>query len=120
MALAFLAHFIGDMGEVHTAQGGVKGLAAAEKTLADLIICAVVMPDIDGLMVCRYLRSNVLTRSIPVVCISASVDEEDEIAALRAGAADFIKKPISPLLTRTRINSQIELCQKSEVLLDIV
>ncbi len=119
MALALIAHLIGDMAQVDTAQGGVKGLAAAERTLPDMILCDVKMPDIDGLMVCRHLQANVLTRNIPVVCISASIDEEEEIAALRAGAVDFIKKPISPLLARARIKTQIELCQKSDMLLDM-
>lgn len=119
ISLALIAHLIDDMAHVDTAQGGVKGLAAAERTLPDMILCDVKMPDIDGLMVCRHLQSNVLTKNIPVLCISASIDEEEEIAALRAGAVDFIKKPISPLLARARIKTQIDLCQKSEMLLDM-
>ncbi len=119
LALALIAHLIDDMGQVETAQGGIKGLAAAERGLPDIILCDVRMPDIDGLMVCRHLQANVLTRNIPVVCISASINEEEEIVALRAGAVDFIKKPISPLLARARIKIQIELCQKSAMLLDM-
>lgn len=119
VSLALIAHLLGDMAQVETAQGGVKGLAAAERALPDMILCDVKMPDIDGLMVCKHLQANVLTKNIPVICISASIDEEEEIAALRAGAVDFIKKPISPLLVRARIKTQIELCQKSDLLLDM-
>lgn len=99
-ALELLAHILGDMAEIETALGGALGLAAAARILPDLILCDVVMPDVDGLTVCRHLKADLTTRSIPLLCISASVNEAEEIAALDAGAVDFIKKPISPLLAR--------------------
>lgn len=117
--LGLLAHLLSDMGEVETAMGGVIGLAAAARIIPDLILCDVVMPDMDGLMVCRHLKSDITTKSIPLLCISASINEAEELAALEAGAADFIKKPISPLLVRARVKTQIELIRKSEMLLDL-
>lgn len=117
--LELLAHLLSDMGEVETAVGGVMGLAAAARSIPDLILCDVVMPDVDGLTVCRHLKSHITTKSIPVLCISASINEAEELAALGAGAVDFIKKPISPLLVRARVKTQIELARKSEMLLDL-
>lgn len=117
--LALLAHLLGDLATIDIAHGGLTGLSMAAKLLPDLIICDVDMPDVSGLMICRHLQGDILTKSIPVICISASMNEDEEIAALRAGAVDFIKKPLSPLIVRARISTQIQLCQKSEMLLDM-
>lgn len=117
--LALLAHLLADLATIEIAQGGLAGLSMAAKLLPDLIICDVDMPDVSGLTICRHMRGDILTKSIPVICMSASTNEEEEIAALRAGAVDFIKKPLSPMIVRARISTQIELCQKSEMLLEM-
>jgi diguanylate cyclase (GGDEF)-like protein len=115
-----LAQLLGDLAELDTAKGGVAGLAATAGILPDLIVCDAAMPDIDGVSFCRHLQSDILTRHIPVLlCVASSLGDDGELDALRAGAVDVIKKPISPLLVRARVSIQIEMCRNSERLLDL-
>ncbi|WBS00105.1 diguanylate cyclase [Pseudoduganella sp. SL102] len=118
-ALEHLAKLLGDLAEVHTALGGIQGLAETARILPDLIVCDIDMPDIDGLLFCRHLQADVFTKNIPILCVSSSMDEGEELAALTAGAVDVIRKPMSPMLVRARVRIQIELCEKSEMLLDM-
>jgi diguanylate cyclase (GGDEF)-like protein len=118
-ALALLAVTLGDLGEVELARGGVAGLAATARLLPDLILCSTAMADLDGLSFCRHLRADILTKNIPILCISSSTDESEELAALAAGAVDVIRKPVSPLLARARVRIQLDLCVKAEQLLDM-
>jgi diguanylate cyclase (GGDEF)-like protein len=117
--LELIARLLGDLAEVETARGGVQGLAETVRILPDLILCDLNMSDLDGLTFCRHLRADILTRNIPVLCLSDSNGEAEELAALAAGAVDVIDKPVSPLLVRARVKIQIELCVKSELLLDL-
>lgn len=118
-ALEKLATVLGDLAEVDTALGGIEGLAETARILPDLILCDVEMPDLDGLMFCRHLQADALTKNIPVLSVSSSEGEAAELAALAAGAVDIIRKPISPMLARARVKIQIDLCEKSETLLDL-
>lgn len=117
--LEAFAQLLGDLAEVHTALGGVQGLAETARILPDLILCDVDMPDLNGLLFCRHLQSDILTRNIPVLSVSASVEESDELAALASGAVDVVRKPLSPMLVRARVKIQIEMCEKSEQLLEL-
>ncbi len=117
--LELLGQILGDLGEVSVALGGVQGLAETARILPDLILCAVEMPELDGLLFCRHLQADVLTKNIPVLSVSSSLGEAAELAALASGAVDVIRKPISPMLVRARVKIQIELCEKSEMLLDL-
>jgi diguanylate cyclase (GGDEF)-like protein len=119
LALELFIQVLGDLAEVETALGGIQGLAATARILPDLILCSITMAVIDGLMFCRHLQSDILTRNIPVLCVSSSQSEAEELAALAAGAVDVVRKPVSPLLLRARVKIQIELCVKAEMLLDL-
>ncbi len=91
------------------ATSGAKAieLAFSSEARPDLILLDVMMPDTDGFAVCRQLKSNPLTASIPVVFISALSDRDDEQAGYAAGGVDFITKPIMASLVRERVRKHI-------------
>jgi len=96
------------MASVATALGGRLGVEVASESQPDLILCDVMMPDVDGIEVCRRLRSDPRTSHIPIVCISAGLGEAEEIQALSAGAVDYIKKPLSLPLVRARVKIHLD------------
>ena len=84
-------------------------LAQEELPLPDLILLDVMMPGMDGFAVCRSLKANPRTRTIPVVFVTAKQDSESEVAALAAGGVDFIHKPIIPETLRARVGVHLAL-----------
>ncbi len=77
------------------AYDGGEALAAAEHAHPDIILLDVMMPEMDGIEVCRRLKSNPLTRAIPVIMVSAKSEEHDKIAGLIGGADDYVTKPFN-------------------------
>lgn len=74
-----------------------------------LLLVDVMMPGMDGYTFCRELQASARLKEIPAICITARQDPETECQALRAGAVDFISKPIDPLVLRLRIELQLRL-----------
>ncbi len=87
------------------AQDGEQGLAAAQKEHPDAIIIDYMLPGIDGLEVCRSLRSDSRTASIPLIILTAKSAESDRILGLELGADDYITKPFSPRELAARIKA---------------
>lgn len=87
-----------------TAKNGLEALEKAKEFLPDLIYLDIMMPEMDGYEVCRRLKSDPLTQHIPVVMITALTDKESRLEGLKAGANDFLNKPIdsSELMLRTQ------------------
>ena len=75
---------------------GETGLMTIEKHAPDLVLCDVVMPDIDGYEVCRSIRENPLLEGVPVVMMSGIVDDEVRQRAREAGATSVLAKPFTP------------------------
>jgi two-component system phosphate regulon response regulator PhoB len=90
--------------EVSIVHSGRAGLARARLVLPDLILLDLVLPDMAGLDVARSLRAAALTRSMPIVVITARTDENDQIVGLAMGADDYVTKPfrIRVLIERIR------------------
>jgi len=84
---------------------GEDALKSAGKHLPDLIVLDLMLPGIDGLEVCRRLKSSQQTQSIPVVFLTAKGEETDIVAGLELGADDYITKPFSPRILVARIKS---------------
>jgi DNA-binding response OmpR family regulator len=83
---------------------GRDALAAIAARPPDLLILDLMLPQVDGLEVCRIVRSNQATASIPIIMLTARGDESDRIVGLELGADDYIAKPFSPneLVARVR------------------
>ena len=82
---------------------GEKALEIAESRLPDLIILDVMLPGIDGMEVCRRLKANPDTRQIPVLMLTAKVEEADVVAGLELGAGDYVTKPFSGKVLAARV-----------------
>jgi diguanylate cyclase (GGDEF)-like protein len=86
-----------------------KALEIARRTLPDLILLDILMPDMDGYEICQRLKSDPATRDIPVIFITALVGEAEEERGLAAGAADYITKPFHPAIVRLRVQNHLML-----------
>ena len=98
------------------ATSGAQGLELATSKQPDLILLDVMMPEMDGYEVCRQLKANPLTQSIPVIFITALKEETDEEKGLEIGAIDYITKPFSPSIVRIRVRNHLELKRYHDLL----
>ena len=99
------------------ARDGISGKEAAVKAESDLIILDLMLPGIDGLELCRLLKKDKTTASIPIIMLTAKGQERDKITGLETGADDYVTKPFSvreitarvkALLRRTKKNASTE------------
>ena len=83
---------------------GTEALRAARASTPDLIVLDLMLPEIDGLEVCRRLRGDATTAGVPIIMLTAKSDEVDRIVGLELGADDYVAKPFSPkeLIARVR------------------
>ena len=90
--------------QVVTAADGVSALEAARREHPDLIMLDIMLPGMDGLEVCRQLRREDGTATIPIVMLTAKADEIDKVVGLEVGADDYVTKPFGrrELLARVR------------------
>lgn len=91
--------------EVSTASSGEEGLQIARATLPDMVILDVMLPGVDGLDVCKLLKSDSRTRPMAVVMLTAKGDEADIVTGLELGADDYIVKPFSPRVLLARVKA---------------
>jgi two-component system phosphate regulon response regulator PhoB len=91
--------------EVITAQNGRKALESVQKHPPDLIILDLMLPDVDGMEVCRTLRNRENSRRIPIVMLTARSEEIDRVVGFELGADDYVMKPFSPRELVLRVKS---------------
>lgn len=89
---------------VKSAHNGVLGLRMVKDEVPDLVILDLMLPGLDGFEVCKNIRMDPRTASIPIIILTAKAEEYDRILGLELGADDYITKPFSPreLLARVR------------------
>jgi putative two-component system response regulator len=106
---------------ITAATNGQKALdITRSEAKPDIILLDIMMPEIDGYEVCRQLKLDVRTDSIPVIFITALTDEEDEARGLDLGAVDFITKPFRPGIVKSRVRNHLELKRHRDHLQDLV
>ncbi|HZY43919.1 MAG TPA: response regulator [Anaerolineae bacterium] len=81
---------------VYEAQSGPEALIFLSHTIPDLVLLDVMMPAMDGYEVCRRIKANPQLKHLPVVMLSARFESASQMEGFRAGAIDYIAKPISP------------------------
>jgi two-component system alkaline phosphatase synthesis response regulator PhoP len=91
--------------QVEIAATGPVGLSMVESIKPDLVLLDLMLPGFDGLEVCRNLKKDPKTSSIPVVMVTAKGSEADIVTGLEMGAADYITKPFSPRILLARIRA---------------
>jgi two-component system, OmpR family, phosphate regulon response regulator PhoB len=90
--------------QVVKARSGADALRQAQASPPDLVLLDLMLPEMDGLEVCRRLRQNPATQAVPIVMLTARGDEVDRVLGLEMGADDYVVKPFSPreLVARIR------------------
>jgi len=81
--------------ETLLAGSGERALALVRERIPDVVLLDLMLPDVPGTEVCRQIRSDPLTRDVPVVICTARADEVDRIVGFELGAADYVTKPFS-------------------------
>lgn len=102
--------------EVLTATSGQEALEIAARCSPDLILLDVVMPGMDGYEVCRRLRNSEITKSIPVIFVTAKGRPGEEEYGLNLGAVDYITKPFKISIVRARVRNHVNLKLKTDLL----
>jgi putative two-component system response regulator len=113
--LQVLRSILQDLYQLQFAKDGEKALELAQRSRPDLILLDVMMPGMSGLEVCRSLKANPETRSIPVIFVTALAETSDEASGLEAGAVDYITKPVSPAIVRARVKTHLSLVRTEEL-----
>ncbi len=103
--LRFLKSQLKNQFQIVEAGDGQEAFEVASEQLPELILLDMNMPEKDGLQVCRELRGQTATRNIPIIILTARADEETKLAALSAGANDFLAKPFSTTELHVRIKN---------------
>ena len=117
--LALMADHLSGTYRVKLANSGPKALKIAQSdTPPDLILLDVMMPEMDGYEVCKILKNEPVTSTIPVIFLTARSEIEDERAGLALGAVDYITKPISPPIVLARIDTHLRLKRAADFLRD--
>jgi DNA-binding response OmpR family regulator len=87
------------------ARDGEQGLRQAQETVPDIIVTASSLPRLDGIGLCRRLKSDELASHIPVILLAAGGAEDSQVSALEAGADDYLAKPFSLPLLKARVDN---------------
>lgn len=100
--------------QTFVANSGKRALDIATRVQPDLILLDVILPDLDGLEICRRLKRQPDTAHIPVIFVSACGETEDIVAGFDTGAADYIAKPVRMAEVCARVRAQLRLRSSSE------
>jgi putative two-component system response regulator len=115
--LTIISAVLQDSYMVRAANNGERALQIASSSEPpDLILLDIMMPGMDGYEVCRRLKSQVSTRDIPVIFLTARADYEDERRGLELGAVDYITKPMNPPIVLARVAAQLSLKFRTDFL----
>lgn len=102
---------------VTVAKNGESALKRAfGDTPPDLILLDILMPGIDGYEVCRRLKENPKTQNIPVIFLTVKSEVDDEIKGFELGAVDYISKPMSPPIVKSRVKNHLMLTEARQIL----
>ena len=96
---------------VALADSGEKALTIVKRENPDLIVLDLMLPGIDGLEVCKILKSDPATRRIPVLMLTAKAEESDIVIGLELGADDYLPKPFSPKVLTARVKALLRRTQ---------
>ena len=101
---ALIAHYLEKAGHrVDRVTSGTDVLPRLRKTPADLVILDLMLPGIDGLLVCQAMRADPSIAGIPIIMLTARGEESDRVSGLELGADDYVTKPFSPKELSARV-----------------
>ncbi|TVQ24338.1 MAG: response regulator [Leptolyngbya sp. DLM2.Bin15] len=95
--------------QLHYAASGQEAIALLEICKPDLILLDVMMPEMDGLEVCQYIKSQKQWQAVPIIMVTALSSKADLARCLSAGADDFISKPVNSTELQARVHSMLRI-----------
>jgi phosphate regulon transcriptional regulator PhoB len=98
-----------------TATSGSDALREVKTAVPDLVVLDLMLPELDGLEVCRRLRGDTSTASVPIIMLTAKSDEVDRIVGLEVGADDYVGKPFSPKELVARVRAVLRRARPEQV-----
>ena len=101
--------------EILKATDGSTALKLAQKKLPDLIILDLMLPKLSGIEVCKILKKDEKTASIPIIMLTAKTDEIDRVLGFELGADDYVTKPFSPRELVLRVKAILKRMKEKEV-----
>jgi putative two-component system response regulator len=111
-----LINILRDDYDIRVATNGVDAIEnSLIEPIPDLILLDVMMPEMDGLEVCRRVKANPITENIPVIFVTAKDRVEDETAGFEAGGVDYITKPVSAPIVKARVKTHLQLKRTEEL-----
>lgn len=108
----FIANSLSGQYHVQIAENGKVGYEMARKNPPELIISDVMMPEMDGIEMCRQIKNNLYTSHVPVIMLSAKALLEDQLQGLQFGADDYISKPFNLDILKVKVHNAIETRRK--------
>ena len=102
--------------QVEHVSSGDRVLSHARVVVPDLIILDLMLPGLDGMMVCQALRQDPRTAAVPVLMLTARGEESDKVRGLELGADDYVVKPFSPKELVARIGALLRRLERPKVL----
>ena len=108
-----IAHYLQRAGHtVEIAASGPLGLRRVKEAPPDLLVLDLMLPGMDGLLVCQTLRSDPATAAIPIIMLTARGEEAERITGLELGADDYVTKPFSPRELTARVAALLRRVQR--------
>src|SRR5215470_7220875 len=97
-----------------TVANGLDALRESKANVPDLVVLDLMLPGLDGLEVCRRLRSDATTAGVPIIMLTAKSDEVDRVVGLEVGADDYVAKPFSPKELVARVRAVLRRARPSQ------
>ncbi|MEC3908648.1 ATP-binding protein [Tamlana sp. 2201CG12-4] len=110
----YLERLLSSEFRVIIAEDGKKGEESAKKFLPDMIISDILMPEQDGIEMCRNLKSDINTTYIPIIFLTAKSSDKDKIEGLNIGATDYILKPFDPKELKIKVENILNDLKKNQ------
>jgi two-component system alkaline phosphatase synthesis response regulator PhoP len=101
--------------DVVEARTGEEALTKAHAQLPTLVLLDLMLPELDGLEVCRRLKRDYLAQHVPIVMLTAKGEESDVVAGLEVGADDYITKPFSPRVLTARVRAVLRRGSRTKI-----
>jgi len=109
-----VVHYLSKAGfSAETVANGREAIAAIAARPPDLLVLDLMLPQVDGLEICRIARSNDATAGIPIIMLTARAEESDRIVGLELGADDYLAKPFSPNELVARVRALLRRAKRS-------
>ena len=106
--LRFIKSQLGKHYEIFEAVNGTEAVEKTRQYLPEVVILDMMMPEKDGIQACREIKAQSSTQGIPVLLLTAWAEDETKLAALKAGASDFLTKPFSTTELHVRVKNLVE------------